>query len=307
MNGRLLAAIGYLLVMSGGGAACRADARGSDSGRVALLPSMMPPKQTNADAQPPAVPFDSATPRLVARAVGGWPHDTAAFTQGLVVDGGRLLESVGREGRSDVREVDRLTGRVIRHTSLPETEFGEGIAVVGQRLYQVTWKGGRGHVYDARSLAPLDSFAFAGEGWGLATDGRLLYLSDGTSRIRVVDPQGFRVQSTIQVREADKPVWMLNELEWVRGELWANVYLTDLIARIDPATGRVLGWLDVGSLLAPAERADVEQRGGVANGIAFDSAANRLIITGKLWPKLFQIDVNPIFARAAAHPAPTRP
>jgi len=261
---------------------------------------MQPAPQTNADARPPAVPFDTTTPRISARVIRSSPHDTAAYTQGLAFYRGRLLESTGRLGQSDVREVDVMTGRVRRRVPLAATEFGEGIAVVRDRLDQLTWRGGRGHVYDPATLTPIDSFAYSGEGWGLATDGRLLYMSDGTSRIRVVDPAGFRELRAIQVRERDSTVWMLNELEWVRGELWANVYQTDLIARIDPATGRVIGWIDVGTLLTPAERQDVAKRGGVANGIAFDSASNRLFVTGKLWPRLFEID-------AAGVPGSTRP
>jgi glutamine cyclotransferase len=190
-----------------------------------------------------------------------------------------------------VREVDVTTGAVRRRVPLPAIEFGEGIAVVGNRLYQLTWQGGRGHVYDANTLTPIESFSYTGEGWGLATDGRVLYLSDGTSRIRVLDPTGFHELRTIQVREADSTVWMLNELEWVRGELWANVYQTDFIARIDPVTGRVVGWIDIGNLLTAAQREDVAKRGGVANGIAFDSVRNRLFLTGKLWPRLFEVDV----------------
>jgi glutamine cyclotransferase len=275
---------------------------GSDESERARAPALLPTLRapgTNADAVPPAVPYDSATPRQIVRAVASWPHDTAAFTQGLVVDDGRLLESTGVEGRSEVREVDRTTGRVRRRAALPRPLFGEGIAVVGRRLFQLTWKHGRGYVYDAMTLAPVDSFSYTGEGWGLASDGRRLYLSDGTSHIRVIDPSGFRVERTFQVQEANRPVWMLNELEWVRGELWANVYQTTLIARIDPTTGRVVGWLDVGGLLTPAERQAVADRGGVANGIAFDSVRQRLLVTGKLWPRIFEVDVREL------NPTPT--
>ena len=193
---------------------------------------------------------------------------------------------------SDLREVDLTTGKVRRRAALPATEFGEGIAVVGDRIYQLTWQGGRGHIYNAATLAPIDSFTYAGEGWGLATAARTLYMSDGTSRIRVVDPAGFHEQRTIQVRERDSTVWMLNEMEWVRGELWANVYETDLIARIDTGTGHIVGWIDVGNLLTTREREDVAKRGGVANGIAFDSVTNRVFVTGKLWPRLFEIDAR---------------
>ncbi len=275
--------------------ACDGDANDSSPNRPpALPPGMQTPQQTNANARPPAVPFNTTTPRVSVHVIRSWPHDTAAYTQGLATHGGHLLESTGRLSQSDVREVDITTGAVRRRVALPATEFGEGIAVVGNRLYQLTWRGGRGHVYDANTLTPIDSFAYAGEGWGLATDGRMLYMSDGTSRIRVLDPTGFHELRTIQVREADSTVWMLNELEWVRGELWANVYQTDFIARIAPATGHVIGWINVGNLLTAAQRQDVVRRGGVANGIAFDSVRNRLFLTGKLWPRLFEVDVPSI-------------
>ena len=278
-------------------ALCLAACGGNDSDSSADQPPALPPgmltlPQTRADARPPAVPFDKTTPRVLPHVIRSWPHDTAAYTQGLAIYRGRLLESTGLLGKSEVREVDVATGTVRRRVALPATEFGEGITAVGDRLFQLTWRGGRGHVYDPATLTPIDSFAYTGEGWGLATDGRTLYMSDGTSRIRVVDPTGFRELRTIQVRERDSTVWMLNELEWVRGELWANVYETNFIARIDPATGRVVGWIDVGNLLSAAQRQDVARRGGVANGIAFDSVRNRLFVTGKLWPRLFEIDLG---------------
>jgi glutaminyl-peptide cyclotransferase len=277
-------------------ALCLAACGGNDSDNSAAQTPALPPgmqtvAQTQADARPPAIPFDTATPRVSPRVIHSWPHDTAAYTQGLAIYRGRLLESTGLLGRSEVRDVDVTTGSVRRRVTLPANEFGEGITTVGDRLYQLTWRGGRGHVYNPATLAPIDSFTYAGEGWGLTTDGHLLYMSDGTSRIRVVDPAGFHELRTIQVRERDSTVWMLNELEWVRGELWANVYETNLVARIDPATGHVVGWIDLGNLLTASEKQDVTTRGGVANGIAFDSVRNRVLVTGKLWPHLFEIDL----------------
>ena len=272
--------------------ACRG---GDDSGakeRTNLLPALLARSPSNADAQPPAIPFDSTTPYAVARATASWPHDTGAYTQGLLVHRGHLFESVGRTALSDVREVDRATARVVRRTPLPSEDFGEGLAAVGERLYQLTWRGGRGYIYDAASLAHVGDFTFDGEGWGLAADGTRLYMSDGTSRLRVIDPAGFRVTRTIDVSESGHPVWMLNELEWVRGELWANIYETDLIARIDPATGHVIGWVDVSRLLTYVEREAVAQRGGVANGIAFDSTSDAVLLTGKLWPRLFSMSAK---------------
>jgi len=290
MNSSALVIIGALCLAACGGN----DGDSSAAQTPALPPGMQTVAQTQADARPPAIPFDTATPRVSPRVIRSWPHDTAAYTQGLAIYRGQLLESTGLLGRSEVRDVDITTGSVRRRVALPANEFGEGITAVGDRLYQLTWRGGRGHVYNPATLAPIDSFTYAGEGWGLTTDSRLLYMSDGTSRIRVVDPTGFHELRTMQVRERDSTVWMLNELEWVRGELWANVYETDLIARIDPTTGRVVGWIDLGNLLTAAERQEVTTRGGVANGIAFDSVRNRVYVTGKLWPRLFEIDVGSV-------------
>ena len=254
-----------------------------------LPPGMLPPPVTNADGLPPAVPFDASTPRIVAHAVASWPHDTGAYTQGLLLQGSRLIESTGLEGKSDLREVDVKTGRVISHHPLPVREFGEGIAQVDDRIFQITWRSGRGHVYDAKTLALVDSFTYAGEGWGLASDGPKLYMSDGTANIRVINPSGFAQESIIAVTEAGKPVPMLNELEWINGELWANIYQTNLIARISPSTGNVLGWIDLRELLTAQQQTLVSARGGTANGIAFDSVRKRILITGKLWPLLFEI------------------
>jgi glutamine cyclotransferase len=273
--------------------ACGDSDRAERNAPPALLPAFTRQQSTNADGSPPKIPYSPATPTWLATATRRWPHDTMAYTQGLVLHDGRLLESTGVEGRSDVREVERVSGRVLRRTTLEGTEFGEGIAVLGDRLYQLTWKSGRGRVYDARTLAPLDSFSYEGEGWGLASDGTVLYLSDGTSRLRVIEPNGFHVRRTIRVTEAGKPVYMLNELEWVRGELWANVYETDFIARIDPSTGEVLGWIDLGRLLSKREKSRISARGGVANGIALDSTSGRVLVTGKYWPFLAQLDSVP--------------
>ncbi|MFL5617259.1 MAG: glutaminyl-peptide cyclotransferase [Gemmatimonadaceae bacterium] len=296
---------GALLAVGALSASCqKGDAEAS--GETLILPSFLP-QRDNADASPPRVPFSPATPRLVPRVLARLPHDTMAFTQGLLVHRGRLLESTGLEGRSGVREVEPATGRVMRRTELPSTEFGEGITVLDGRIYQLTWKSHRGLVYDARTFAPVDSFRYDGEGWGLTTDGAMLYLSDGTSRIRVIDPNGFRVVRTIGVTEAEEPVHMLNELEWVKGELWANVYWTGLIARIDPTSGRIVGWVDVRRLLPEAESKRLDARGGVANGIAYDSSTAQLLVTGKYWPYVFQLDsavLRPARAAARAKSAP---
>lgn len=277
-------------------AACDSGGSKTDSGPPALPPGMLPPRTTNADATPPPVPYSAATPRFVFRASRVLPHDTAAFTEGLLIHDERLLESTGLEGHSDLREVDPVSGRVLHRTALAPSLFGEGIAVVGPRLYQLTWQSGRGYVRDVASLTPVDSFSFTGEGWGLTSDGALLYMSDGTDHVRVVEPAGFTTIRTIAITEAGQPVWMVNELEWVRGELWANIYRTDLIARIDPNTGRVVGWIDVGQLLTPQERQEVSARGGLANGIAFDTARSRMYVTGKMWPHTFEASLAALTA-----------
>jgi glutaminyl-peptide cyclotransferase len=270
----------------------RGDADATDGNRPAILPAFAQ-QRTNAEATVPAVPYSPATPRMLARAARRWPHDTLAYTQGLVVHGDQMLESTGHEGRSELRAVDRATGRVLRRASLPGDEFGEGIAAIGDRVYQLTWKSGRGRVYDERTFVVVDSFTYEGEGWGLASDDSLLYLSDGTSTVRVIDPRGFRTVRTIHVTETGKPVYMLNELEWVRGELWANVYETTFIARIDPATGHVVGWIDLRALLPDAERERLAEGGGVANGIAYDAREGHVLVTGKDWPSMFQLDSIP--------------
>jgi glutaminyl-peptide cyclotransferase len=277
----------------------RGDADAADGTRPAILPAFVQ-QRTNAEASVPAVPYSADTPRMLARAARRWPHDTLAYTQGLLVRGDELLESTGLEGRSELRAVDRATGRVLRRAPLPDDEFGEGIAAIGGRVYQLTWKNGRGRVYDERTFAVVDSFTYEGEGWGLASDDSLLYLSDGTSTVRVLDPRGFRVVRTIRVTEAGKPVYMLNELEWVRGELWANVYETTFIARIDPATGQVVGWIDLRALLPEGQRERLADGGGVANGIAYDARAGEVLVTGKDWPSLFQLDSVPAPAPGGA-------
>ena len=287
------------------GASCDGGEAEANDGST-ILPSFLP-QGGNATASIPRVPYSPGTPRLVPRVVRRWPHDTTSYTQGLLVHAGRLLESTGLRGRSSVREIALESGAVLKRADLPKDEFGEGIAVLSERIYQVTWKSKRGFVYDARTFAPVDSFTYEGEGWGMTSDGARLYLSDGTSRIRVIDPDGFRVVRTIRVTEAERPLHMLNELEWVRGELWANVYETALVARIDPATGRVVGYVDLRQLLPAEEAKRLDARGGVTNGIAYDSTAARLLVTGKYWPFLFELDsstVRPVRTRARTRSAP---
>lgn len=230
------------------------------------------------------------TPVIGYEVIRTYPHDPTAFTQGLVYTDGRLYESTGLYGKSSIRLVDLETGRVLQHHDLPTEYFGEGLTVWDNKLYQLTWKAGTGFVYDIFSFSVDKTFHYGGEGWGLTQNGKDLILSDGTSFLRFLNPQSFRENRRIQVHDGDKRVENLNELEYVRGEISANIWQTDRIARISPANGKVLGWIDLAGLVDKRALASPD---AVLNGIAYDSRSNRLFVTGKLWPKLFQIRVTP--------------
>lgn len=220
------------------------------------------------------------------RVVRTYPHDRGAFTQGLVYLDGVLYESTGLNGRSSLRSVDLATGRVLQNRAVSAEYFAEGLAFLDNKLFQLTWQNGVAFVYDRMSFRPLTTLRYPGEGWGLTTDGRHLILSDGSATLRYLDPGTFREVKRITVTDRGKPVTQLNELEWVKGEIYANVWQTDRLVRISPATGRVVGWVDLTGLLTDAERyAGVD----VLNGIAYDAKGDRLFVTGKLWPKLFEI------------------
>ena len=219
-----------------------------------------------------------------------WPHDSRAFTQGLVFHEGHLLESTGLNGESTLREVELDTGRVLKKISIPSAYFGEGLAVIGTRAYQITWQNQKGFIYDVPTFRQEGQFSYDGEGWGLTTDGQSLILSDGTHRIRFLDPVTFRVVRTINVTAAGEPVYRLNELEWIKGEIFANVWQTDKVVRIDPLTGAVRGIIDFFGLLSPLERTPDAD---VLNGIAYDAAHDKLFVTGKRWPKMFEVRLIP--------------
>jgi glutamine cyclotransferase len=241
-------------------------------------------------------PFSPATSASPAQQVSGYrvlaafPHDPSAFTQGLVYQDGTFYEGTGLRGQSTLRKVDPATGQVLQGARLPDEYFGEGIALLGDKLYQLTWQENTGFIFAKDTLELLGTWRYPGEGWGLTTDGQQLIMSDGTATLHFLDPATLAVQRTVQVWDGLEPVLRLNELEWVEGEIWANVWQTDLIARIDPQSGRVTGWVDLSGLLPPEDRA---QPVDVLNGIAYDSATGRLFVTGKLWPKLFEIAVLP--------------
>jgi glutaminyl-peptide cyclotransferase len=221
------------------------------------------------------------------KVVAVYPHDPNAFTQGLAIAGGQLYEGTGLYGQSTIRKVDLTTGRVEKQRPINATYFGEGIAILGDHLYELTWQNGLGIVYDLATFTQQRTFQYTGEGWGLTQDGKQLILSDGTAKLRFLDPQTFAVVREIEVRDHGQPVTKLNELEYVDGEIWSNVWYDDRIARISPATGEVLGWIDLAALYPKSARSSE----AVLNGIAYDAAAKRLFVTGKNWPQLYEIEI----------------
>jgi glutaminyl-peptide cyclotransferase len=214
-----------------------------------------------------------------------YPHDPNAFTQGLQYADGFLYEGTGRHGESSIRKVKLETGEVLQQRDVPREHFGEGIVLWKADLIQLTWQSQLGFVYDRSTFDVKRTFSYQGEGWGLTHDGSSLIMSDGTPELRVLDPETFAERRRIKVAAGGVPVANLNELEFVNGEILANVWSSDRIARIAPLTGEVTGWIDLSGLLTPAERRSTD----VLNGIAYDAAGNRLFVTGKYWPKLFEI------------------
>ena len=229
----------------------------------------------------------ATTPVTGYQIVRTYPHDPAAFTQGLVYLDGVLYEGTGLHGRSTIRKVKLENGEVLQIKKNEDRHFGEGIAVVGNELFQLTWQTGIGFVYDRTTFDRTRTFNYHGEGWGLTYDGTRLIMSDGsqTGTLRFIDPKTLKETGRLQVRDGSSAVANLNELEFVKGEILANVWLTDRIARINPKTGQVTGWIDLAGLLPRSEQV----QDAVMNGIAYDAAGDRLFVTGKLWPKLFEI------------------
>jgi len=227
------------------------------------------------------------TPIYGYQIVHAYPHDSKAFTEGLFFLNGYLFESTGLEGRSSVRKEKLETGQVVEKHDLSPAYFGEGIVDWKDKLVQLTYRTEKGFVYDLSTFKEEKTFGYHGEGWGLTQDGHHIIMSDGTPRIRFIDPVTLKETGHITVTDGGQPVININELEWVKGEIFANIWQTDMIARIDPKTGHVVGWIDLSGLRAAAGAA--ADPDAVANGIAYDSAKGRLFVTGKLWPKLFEI------------------
>jgi glutaminyl-peptide cyclotransferase len=217
-----------------------------------------------------------------------YPHDPAAFTQGLQYHDGVLYEGTGRHGQSSIRKVRLETGEVLQQRDLPAEHFGEGIVIWQSDLIQLTWQSQVAFVYDRSTFALNRTFGYPGEGWGLTHDGSSLFMSDGTSELRVLDPATFAMRRRLRVTADGVPVANLNELEFVNGEIFANIWGSDRVARISPLTGEVTGWIDLTGLLTSAESRQVD----VLNGIAYDAQSDRLFVTGKLWPKLFEIKLT---------------
>ncbi len=231
-----------------------------------------------------------ARPCSAAHVVARFPHDPGAFTEGLIWSDGALYESVGKEGLSEVRRVRLADGKVLARARIPAAQFGEGLARWQGQLISLTWHEGLAHRWDARTLKPVGSARYPGEGWGLARDGAPLIETDGSATIKRFDPATFRVVGRIDVTIAGRPLDQLNEVELVDGRILANVWRTPWLVRIDPATGRVDAVIDLRPLVAEIKATDPD---AVANGIAWDPGKRRLFVTGKLWPTLFEVTLSP--------------
>jgi glutamine cyclotransferase len=256
---------------------------------TSLTPTASP---TVAPTSPPtALPTAEPTPAVASyQVINTYPHDPGAFTQGLVYEDGVLYEGTGLNGHSSLRKVALETGTVLQSHELAQEYFGEGIAIFGDKIFQLTWQSHVGFIYDKASFEQVGQFEYPTEGWGLTQDGSRLIMSDGTAMLHFLDPQTLQETGTVEVTDQGNPVKQLNELEYIDGQIYANIWQTDMIARIAPQSGQVLGWINLEGLLSPAER---QPPTDVLNGIAYDAAGDRLFVTGKRWPKLFEIKLVP--------------
>jgi glutaminyl-peptide cyclotransferase len=262
--------------------ACGDDAVRNSSTPARPVNAAAPASAPGANAQdaPQQVPVYSY------EVVASYPHDTAAYTQGLVFRDGLLYESTGQYDKSTLRRVELKKGKVKKKIEVPGQYFAEGMTILNDKIYQVTWQSEKGFIYDLKDFKLEREFTYQGEGWGLTNDGQFLILSDGTNQLRFLEPQTFQVTRTVSVFDDKQPLGNLNELEYIRGEIYANVWKTDRIVRLDPQTGRILAWVDLTGL-RPEETLNNGEN--VLNGIAFDEEHDRLYVTGKRWPKIFEI------------------
>ncbi len=230
---------------------------------------------------------DPGPEKLTYQVVSTYPHDTQAYTQGLqLTDDHRLFESTGQYGESSLRELELSTGKVLRNHPLAKNIFAEGLTIIGKEIWMLTWKENTAYVFEKDTFKPIRDHAYKGEGWGLTHDGKQLIMSDGSSTLKFINPQDFSIQKTLEVKDGDLSINQLNELEWVNGAIYANIYLTDRIARISPESGKVTGWLDLSKL---RNQLSVPGRAEVLNGIAYDKASGHLLVTGKYWSEMYKI------------------
>lgn len=256
--------------------------------------------KANVNAAKTAAQTTTNVPVYTYEIVNTFKHDPNAFTEGLFFHNGFLYESTGQERKSNLRKVELETGKVVQQQDLGKDSFGEGTTLLNGKIYQLTWQEERAFVYDAETLKPIKEFSYQGDGWGLTNDGKNLYMTDSTHVIRVLDPETFQPARMISVfREDGKPLMQINELEFIKGELWANVWHSEdprilgkpnTIARIDPQTGKLLGWIDLDGISPDDTERNSEN---TLNGIAYDAATDRIFVTGKNWRKLFEIKVKP--------------
>lgn len=249
----------------------------------------------NTDTQDSQSDDNAGPPLLAYNVVNVYPHDTASFTEGLLVHNGQLYESTGGSPKLDsyiswFGPVDLASGKQVKKVLLDTSYFGEGITIFNGKLYQLTWEHQIGFVYDATTLQKIKDFTYTGEGWSLTHDGKSLIMSDGSSNLRYLDPESLKVQKILGVEDNNGPVSNINELEWIRGYIYANVWQTNYIIKIDPANGKVTGKYDLTALYDEAKKKF--SAADVLNGIAYDSAANKVYITGKTWPNLYEIKIN---------------
>jgi glutaminyl-peptide cyclotransferase len=259
---------------------------------VRAEPSLDPANPNGTPHFPPYIPiarFTNSVPFYTYQVVNAWPHDAQAFTEGLVFHDGVLFESTGLYGESSLRKVELETGNVLRQVALPNVYFAEGLALWNSSLVQLTWQNNLGFVYDLETFEKQREWTYGGEGWGLTSDGQSLLMSDGTNKIHLLDPTTFAIKRTLRVSDRGIPLAGLNELEYVRGEIYANVYGANYVLRIDPANGRLLGLIDFSGLLQQPVTDPLD----ILNGIAYDPVGDRLFVTGKRWPTLFEVRIMP--------------
>ena len=282
-------------------ASCRRDNTPNNSQpNVSANKNIVNANNANANASSPNSSTDISTPPVYTyEIVNTFKHDSSSFTQGLFFQDGFMYESVGREGQSDLRKVDLKTGETKQRRKMDAKYFGEGTTTLNGKIYQLTWQSGKCFVYDFNTFEPLSLLAYNGEGWGLTNDGTNLIMSDGSHQIKFIDPANFRVIRTISVFNNGKPQINLNELEYIKGEIWANIWHSDepgilgkenYLVRLDPKDGKILGWIDLKGISPDDVERDEEN---TLNGIAYDAANDRIFVTGKQWRKLFEIKVKP--------------